>query len=196
MKRKPFTLSTLPVSPTVAALNPGLFGSPLQPPPDHVPGVRNKVTDEGPNSPPPHKPTGQTSWAFTVTGDPKAQPRPRLGKHGAYNPPTAKAWKAGVVYSATMAGLRDLRLTGPIAVTMDFHMPRPQAHLLRGSIRANAPTWHIIKPDSDNLAKAALDALTDMGVWVDDSQVCDLHITKRYATDLAPGVHITIRAIV
>lgn len=189
MKRKPFTLSTLPVSPTVAALNPDVFRDATK----MMPSVKesSQVHQE-----PPNQPTGQTSWAFTVTGDPKAQPRPRLSKHGAYNPPTAKAWKAGVVYSATMAGLRDLRLTGPVAVTMDFHMPRPQAHLLRGSIRANAPMWHTVKPDADNLAKAALDALTDMGVWVDDSQVCDLHITKRYATDLAPGVHITIRAIV
>lgn len=188
MKRKPFTLSTLPVSPTVAALNPGLFGS-------SSPAIKDSLI---PQADPEltHQPAGQTSWAFTVIGDPKAQPRPRLSKHGAYNPPTAKAWKAGVIYSATMAGLRDLRLTGPIAVTMDFHMPRPQSHLLRGSIRANAPMWHTVKPDSDNLAKAALDALTDAGVWVDDSQVCDLHITKRYATDLAPGVHITIRAIV
>ena len=37
--------------------------------------------------------------------------------------------------------------------------------------------WHQSKPDADNVAKAVLDAMTETA-WQDDSQVCELIVTK------------------
>ena len=37
------------------------------------------------------------------------------------------------------------------------------------------------KPDADNVTKAVLDALTDCGAWVDDSQVASCLVIKRWA---------------
>jgi len=40
----------------------------------------------------------------------------------------------------------------------------------------------VVRPDVDNIAKIILDALNKI-VYQDDSQVCDLHITKKYGEE-------------
>ena len=42
------------------------------------------------------------------------------------------------------------------------------------------PFYCITKPDRDNLDKAIMDTLTDIGMWVDDALVCDGRIRKFY----------------
>lgn len=37
------------------------------------------------------------------------------------------------------------------------------------------------RPDADNFCKALIDQMTKVGFWLDDSQIADLHIIKRYA---------------
>ena len=37
------------------------------------------------------------------------------------------------------------------------------------------------KPDCDNYVKELKDVMTDLGFWVDDAQVVDLHVVKYYA---------------
>jgi Holliday junction resolvase RusA-like endonuclease len=49
-----------------------------------------------------------------------------------------------------------------------------------------------VKPDGDNLAKAALDGLKGIA-WADDSQVCRLLVEKRYSMD--PRVEIVIAGV-
>ena len=64
---------------------------------------------------------------------------------------------------------------GPLSVNIEYYMPRPKA------MKRDAPTEHIKRPDIDNLNKAVLDALTDAGVWKEDSRVYRLIAEKVYA---------------
>lgn len=48
---------------------------------------------------------------------------------------------------------------------------------------------HTKKPDFDNLAKAAVDALNGIA-WVDDSQICEASVRKAYA--LSPSICIDV----
>lgn len=132
-----------------------------------------------------------------VLGEPKGQPRPRAysrgGKAGVYDPGTANHWKMLVA-----AQMRDLLLSdpmpGPVSVSIKFVMPRPKR--LQRSKDPAGEIPHITKPDPDNLAKAVLDVCSDLGVWRDDRQVCDLFVQKRYTRkDGRSGMHLVIESI-
>lgn len=78
-------------------------------------------------------------------------------------------------------------LAGHLGVRVKFVMPRPK------SLPKTKPTPpHTKRPDVDKLARAVLDALTNV-VWLDDSQIVDLHPTKRYAEiGETPGASIWV----
>ena len=80
----------------------------------------------------------------------------------------AKAYRKEVYYTIP----RIDALKGPLCVDMDVY-PRSRRRY-----------------DVDNLAKATLDALTNAGIWVDDSQVVSLCMTKR---DVVKGGQIVLR---
>ena len=73
-----------------------------------------------------------------------------------------------------------------MSVRITFFMPRPK------TVKRHMPT---VTPDVDKLCRAVLDALTDAGVWVDDSQVVDLGATKIYASGIHVGAHITVEGL-
>ena len=164
------------------------------------------------------KPIFPEPITFFVPGQPKAQPRPRLGKGGrVYNPPSADGWKTHIW--AFGHGAIKNKLAGPVSVTLEFYFARPQDHFHhykkadKGIPTKAAPAWHATKPDTDNIAKAVLDALTpsrsekkfgrvnlegqveSWGAWYDDCQVSELIVRKRYATDAGDGCQITIARI-
>jgi Holliday junction resolvase RusA-like endonuclease len=139
-----------------------------------------------------------TRLEFSVRGTPKGQPRTKAramktrgGKWIAqvYNPKGSDGWKSGVTLAARQAGLPPVPWEGPVSVTIDAYFERPQ-RLCRakdpdGPIRCTA------KPDRDNIEKAVLDALTAVGLWKDDAQVCDGPVRKWYvAKGCVPGVRI------
>ena len=142
---------------------------------------------------------------FFVAGIPKGQPRSRAcvrGKHaGVYDPGTANDWKGLIRLEARRAWEVDgvgTPFTGPTKIDESFFFPRPGNHF--GSkknvpyLKPDAPEWHTGKPDRDNLDKAVLDALKNLGILSDDAIVCDGKPTKRYAAPGAtPGCHITIQ---
>nr|DAN37658.1 MAG TPA: Endodeoxyribonuclease RusA [Caudoviricetes sp.] len=60
------------------------------------------------------------------------------------------------------------------------------------------PRWDVpaVKPDLDKLTRAVFDALTDAGVWRDDSRVVDMRVTKRYEdAEAVPGVWVEVQAL-
>lgn len=122
---------------------------------------------------------------FFVEGTPVAQPRPRAcirGTHASvYDPGTADEWKAAVTREAAMFPTWS---AGPtrVKVWLEFVMPRPASHYRsNGTIKPSAPAHHVKKPDVDNLAKAALDALVSSLRLPDDACVAPLIVDKRYA---------------
>lgn len=145
---------------------------------------------------------------FFVHGTPKAQPRPRAfarkmgnGKFAAriYDAGTAENWKSLIADRASKLRHQAV-IIGPVQVNLTFYMPRPKHHYRSGDplkgLKPDAPTWHTAKPDRDNLEKAVLDTITQIGgFWLDDAQVCAGSVEKRYCDDGNDGVHVSIRAI-
>jgi len=135
---------------------------------------------------------------FFAEGTPKGQPRPKAFSRGGharvYDPGTAEGWKGQVAIAARQHIPKE-PLIGPLFVSLLFKMPRPKGHYGSGKkasiLKDGAPGPHIAKPDCDNLAKAVLDALTELGMWRDDSQVYGLNINKSYAEK--PGCNISIQ---
>ena len=126
--------------------------------------------------------------SFFAAGIPKGQPRPRAfaRKFGntysarVYDPGTAEGWKAQVALAAKASLYGVFPLPGPLGVSLAFYMPRPKGHFGKKGLKASAPSFPTGKPDVDNLAKAVLDALTQVGMWVDDAQIITLMVSKHY----------------
>lgn len=133
----------------------------------------------------------------SIIGTPKPQPRTKArawgGRAMVYNPKTADAWKATV--AAALQEYRGLSLEGRIWVSMEFRMQRPKSHYGTGKnahkLNKRAPEYHTQKPDVDNLAKAVLDAITNINLWNDDCQVNNLIVTKEWV-DHDPGMNLII----
>lgn len=131
------------------------------------------------------------SWiTLTVPGVPEAKPRARATRRGAhigmYQPSTPKDW-AGAVRAVARDQVPTEPTLLPVRVDIAFYMKRPKAHFgtgrNAGKLKATAPRWHTTKPDRDNLDKAILDILTELGYWRDDCQVVCGLLTKSYPED-------------
>jgi len=122
---------------------------------------------------------------FTAYGKPKAQPRAKAcirGKRaGVYDPGTADDWKS-IVRAAAKSIWSGVPFDGPVRVWFQFSMPRPKSHFGKNGLKQSAPIYVTTKPDLDNLEKSVLDALTNVGMWRDDSQVVFVSKEKRYTS--------------
>ena len=99
-----------------------------------------------------------------------------------------KPWRQSV----TMAAIESrARIAGPVSVCMTFTLPRPAA--------AKKRAHHATKPDLSKLVRSTEDALTDAGVWEDDSRVCRIVSEKLYVGSEGslnfPGAVIVIRPL-
>lgn len=138
--------------------------------------------------------------AFTVAGEPVAQPRERVrvvtprgrkafASHYTPESHPVTAWKSAVAGKAALAFGNRQPWDGPVTVRLNFYFARPQRLLRKNSPAGPIP--HVVTCDPDNLAKAVLDAMTGAGVWRDDCQVDRLHVRKCYvAMGYAPGVRV------
>lgn len=109
-----------------------------------------------------------------------------------------KPWRDAITWHARAARVQ-IPTGTPVAVELEFVLPRPRGHYgtgrNRGQLRPSAPTRPAVKPDVDKLARAALDALTASGIYHDDAQVAALYVTKVYATRGGPGVWIGVEEL-
>ncbi|WP_312802216.1 RusA family crossover junction endodeoxyribonuclease [Corynebacterium variabile] len=84
-----------------------------------------------------------------------------------------RPWRAAVAQAATIAYLRTEPIDGPVAVEIDFHLPRPKSLPKR-------VIWMVKKPDLDKLIRSTLDALSGIA-YIDDNRVTHITATKDYA---------------
>jgi len=78
-------------------------------------------------------------------------------------------------------------LAGPVRVSLTFWLRRPAR-----------PRYPVpgVKPDSDKLARAVLDALTAAGTIEDDARVVSLRVDKVYApTPAEAGCSVTVERL-
>jgi len=139
------------------------------------------------------------SLTFFVAGIPKGQPRPRAfaRKMGdkfvarVYDDGTAENWKSKIAEAAKPHIAGFVGFDGAVSIVMNFFMPRPKSHFRsNGQLKDGAPIWVTKKPDGDNLEKAVCDALTQLGIWRDDSQVCEVLRRKQYAPGATTGATV------
>lgn len=141
---------------------------------------------------------------FTIPGQPVPQPRPRVstwgGRGRAYTPAEhgIHAFRQAVAIRATLAAKAAgwKAAEGPVELSVEAVFQRPPSHLLKsGEPRPKAPAFPP-KCDWDNLGKGVSDAVTDSGaVWLDDDQVVDGRVRKRYAArGEQPRTIVTVRA--
>ena len=99
-----------------------------------------------------------------------------------------KAWESKIA-NVAMGHVNGTLITGPVVVTIAFHLPRPQS-LKKGSV------LHIKRPDCDKLIRGATDALIGI-VYKDDAQIVSLTATKAYVKtqDEAPRAEFMIATL-
>ena len=131
---------------------------------------------------------------FHIPGQPVGKGRPRIGKVGAharmFTPAKTVSYESTVALFAAQAMAGRPLLTGPVNLQMrvDFAIPASWSQKKQRAAEAGLilPT---VKPDADNILKALCDAINGV-VWVDDVQVVDLTVKKRYSVQ--PGVAVRI----
>lgn len=88
----------------------------------------------------------------------------------------------------------DIPLSGPVRVDVTIYLPRPK--YMQGGKYPDNPILHDKVGDRDNFDKTILDAMSDVGWWGNDGQVCSGLIEKYYhARRGTPGVKITVSAV-
>lgn len=123
---------------------------------------------------------------FMVEGNPVGKGRPRFAKRGkfvsTYTPTKTRDYESIIKDAAKQAMGNSAPLETPVTVAIYITVPIPSSYskkrteaCLKGSERP------IKKPDIDNIAKCFLDAMNEI-VYLDDTQVLTLHVTKVYGT--------------
>lgn len=133
----------------------------------------------------PGTPVGKARARATVRGFKDG--RPIIGHH---TPQKTRTWEGVAATMAMQAMAGTPPMAGPLRLELQIVLPVPtswpgwkRALALAGEIR---PT---VKPDADNVEKAAKDALNGV-VWADDVQVVEGAKHKVYG--LEPGVTVTV----
>lgn len=114
-------------------------------------------------------------------------PRPRVALRGrvpvAYYPKEYTVWKGEAAkLIASLLPPDHQPYDGPVEVSIICAVERPK------TTKLPAP-----RPDVDNYGKAVLDAMTQAGVWKDDSGAVRVSVTKRWTrSGETPCVYIRV----
>lgn len=120
-----------------------------------------------------------------VPGEPRGKQRPRATVRGGfaqfYTPEATREAENAIQIEARLSMQGRGKFEGPVSVDIQmFHSIRkswPKAKKEAARLGKVVPT---IKVDADNCIKLYLDAFNGV-VWVDDVQVVDLRVSKRFS---------------
>ncbi len=131
---------------------------------------------------------------FRVEGTPKPQPRTRRSQWGGvHTPATAIGWRERL-YVAALPHRPAEPMIGAVEAELRFQFLRPKSHFTaRGLLKAKHNVRHLSRPDLDNLEKAVLDELQDMGFYRNDSQVWAVSKSKVWICTGHSGLDVTLR---
>ena len=106
-----------------------------------------------------------------------------------------RTWRTVVAHAARAAMSGGVLMQPPLALIIEFRMPRPKAHYkASGEIKQDAPWFPIVRPDLTKLLRSTEDAMTGI-VWHDDSQIVEQNIHRTYSSVEDTGARITVYSI-
>ena len=122
-----------------------------------------------------------------MPGKPVPKGRPRAARIGGfihmYTPKTTQVFETACAAEA-MASMQGREpMSGPIKIRMEIFVPIPASY--RKADKEDCRSGRKLPTataDIDNIAKSVMDAFNGV-VWLDDSQVVDAHLTKRFADE-------------
>ena len=118
---------------------------------------------------------------FFVAGRPVQQGSMKvINGHVIHTSPGLKPWRELIGWRAREAKIPLLDKEQAVEIWLDFTFLKPK------TVTREYPT---VPLDADKLLRSVLDALSTIA-YVDDAQVTDIHVTKRYG--LTEGVSITV----
>ena len=127
---------------------------------------------------------------FCVPGPPVGKARPRVTKSGhAYTPQKTKDYER-LVRECYLSQVGEIKFVGkrPLEVLIEAEFPIPKSASKKKQAEM-VETYHVNKPDADNLAKSILDGLVGVAIE-DDSAVSVLTVVKTWSESPCVYVHI------
>lgn len=134
---------------------------------------------------------------FQVEGDPKGKGRPRFSRFGkftrVYTDKQTLDYETLIkTFAAEAMGSTD-PLETPLSVFLYIRHPVPKSYSKkRTQACLNGLELPCKKPDIDNIAKTYLDGMNGV-VFLDDTQVVDLHVKKVYSS--VAGVNVMVMEV-
>lgn len=126
--------------------------------------------------------------AFQIPGEPVAFARSGGNGKIRYTPKRQRDFMALVKLAAHKA-MDGAPMAGPVAMTVRATYLVPKSWPKK---RVAAARWRTAKPDADNIAKLVADACNEI-VFVDDAQVAELTVQKRYGP--LAGVTVSVASL-
>lgn len=127
-------------------------------------------------------------YIFTVKGQPKGKERPRFTKNGhVYTPESTRIYEEEIKIRYKEKYKNEM-LDGKIAVEV-FINKKPASYLGIRKYNKLLGKYCNIKPDTDNVVKAVLDALNGIA-YADDKNVVELYAVKKYSTESSVVVRL------
>jgi Holliday junction resolvase RusA-like endonuclease len=123
---------------------------------------------------------------YLVEGNPIGKGRPKFARRGnfvsTYTPTKTRDYETVIKEAAKKAMGSNELLETPVTVAIYITVPIPQSYSKKRTEACLKDIERPIKkPDIDNIAKCFLDAMQDV-VYLNDTQVLTLHVTKVYGT--------------
>lgn len=169
--------------------------------PGFLPGMEPQSVPMGGAIPGPVEEQPRRRYQFYVPGEPKP-----MGSKTAFvvgsravitdgkNAKPMRAWQGLVIEAANAQIAGGQRITGPVAVRLEFYLARPGGHHGARGLKPSAPLYPAVKPDLDKLARSTLDGLA-VALLADDSRVVQLRLAKWYADAGPTGCSVVVEEL-